>query len=67
MCTGKFNISEPSHATPHETEWIEECKCVLHSECVTDETDASIDIRIITVHFLAEKYVLCDEIISYNF
>ncbi|XP_060865388.1 phenoloxidase-activating factor 2-like [Metopolophium dirhodum] len=32
----------------HETEWIEECKCVMISECLSDENDASIDIRIIT-------------------
>lgn len=40
-----LNILEPYH----ETEWIEECKCVMISECLSDENDASIDIRIITV------------------
>jgi hypothetical protein len=40
-----LNISEPSH----ESEWVEECKCVMISECISNENDASIDIRIITV------------------
>ena len=47
-----MNISELSH----ETEWIEECKCVMISECLSDENDASIDIRIITVSFINRYY-----------
>lgn len=47
----KWNISEPSH----ETEWVDECKCVPLSECIVDENDSSIDIRIITVLL---KYIL---------
>lgn len=56
-----MNISEPSH----ESEWVEECKCVMISECISDENDASIDIRIITVgtigttyYYLPFKYIL---------
>jgi len=41
-----LNISEPPS---HESEWIEECRCVMISDCITGENDASIDIRIITV------------------
>jgi len=46
-----LNISELSH----ETEWVEECKCVMISECSSDENDASIDIRIITVSTILFK------------
>lgn len=41
----KRDFSEP----PHETEWVEDCKCASTAECVQDEHGATIDIRIITV------------------
>ncbi|XP_025206076.1 phenoloxidase-activating factor 2-like [Melanaphis sacchari] len=45
----RLEIQTKKDKPSHESEWIEECKCVMISECISDKNDASIiDIRIIT-------------------
>jgi len=61
-----LNFLEPSH----ETEWVEDCKCITITECASEENDASIDIRIITVpkiiNYLKTFLIIINCVISFT-